>query len=393
MDLINYSLIVTSTITTSLIAFLMCYALVITLLGSRKSLRSEVLNGFDFPEVSVLIPVKDEYEVLKSALSNLLRVNYPLDKIKVYVGVSSGCMKCLDVCKEFSQHVTAVDVGFKSKPAVLNKLLHLISSEYVLLLDCDSLISPDSISKLVSTGVRSGSCGVTGNPRPSNLRSGLIPKFFLVECLLWWKFMLGKDSLGLLVQAPGYFTLLKRSCIESLGGWDEDSLAEDNDLTLRIYASGSNVRLDDSVVFVESPIRITTLIKQRIRWYRGTLDVLRKRFKMLKYLNLRLGLDAFITYISPISPALLSIAMISNTLLGGFYNLITLALIIPQLITPIVVGEGLGLGIRLKLSLLTLPYVMINSISSWIAITTLLLGVRIGWWRTEKYSPSGVGGG
>ncbi|MCS7108356.1 MAG: glycosyltransferase family 2 protein [Sulfolobales archaeon] len=377
-------LTVISALSTSLIVCFMIYALIITLFGSKDASTRNYGILTELPEVSVIIPVKDEFNNLRLSLSQLTRVNYPVSKLKIYVGVDEGCPQCLDVCKDFGQRVTPVIVSSKTKPAVLNELIRLVSSEYVLLLDCDSLVTPNSIINLVSAVVKYGSCGATGIPKPSNPCMGMLPKFFIVETFLWRKLMKGKDYLGLLVQAPGYFTLLKRSCITSVGYWDETSLAEDNDLTLRIYVVGGRIKLVDSEVYVESPSDIKVLIKQRIRWYRGTLEVLSRRWELLGRLNLKLRLDAFATYISPISPTLLILAMISNAVLGGFYNLLTVLLMIPQVITPLAVGKGLTWADRVKLSSLSIPYVLVNSLASLIAVITLLLRIKLGWQRTEK---------
>ncbi len=85
---------------------------------------------------------------------------------------------------------------------VLNELIKLVSSNYVLLLDRDSLVHHDSRRRLVEAVVNHGLCGATGIPRPSSLSYGLLPKFFLVECVLWLKLTLAKNYLGLIVRGP-----------------------------------------------------------------------------------------------------------------------------------------------------------------------------------------------
>jgi len=361
----------------------MTYAVLITLLGLMKSKEFSSTSLRGLPEVSILIPVKDEAEVLKEALKSLLSINYPLSKLRVYVGVDVGCSKCLDVCRSFNDEliIECVEV-YGSKPLVLNQLLRRVSSDYVLLIDCDTILSSNILTEFLKVLGVDGVVGVTGVPKPNNLCSGLLPKYFLVECRLWRSITKAKDSLGLIVQAPGYCSLLKREFIELVGGW-EDLLTEDNDLTLRIYGVGGRIKLVGAEVYIESPTKVLTLIKQRVRWYRGTLEVLIRRWGVLSRLGLKLGIDAFMTYTSPITPALLIPALISNTLLGGPFNLINAILVIPQVLTPLMISD-LDIISRIKLSIITLPYVIINSIASIIAITTLVLGIRISWWRTEK---------
>ena len=380
---VDLILTITSITTSSVIIIFMTYAVLITLLGLMKSKEFSSTSLRGLPEVSILIPVKDEAEVLKEALKSLLSINYPLSKLRVYVGVDIGCSKCLDVCRSFNDEliIECVEV-YGSKPLVLNKLLRRVSSDYVLLIDCDTILSSNILTEFLKVLGVDGVVGVTGVPKPNNLCSGLLPKYFLVECRLWRSITKAKDSLGLIVQAPGYCSLLKREFIELVGGW-EDLLTEDNDLTLRIYGVGGRIKLVGAEVYIESPTKVLTLIKQRVRWYRGTLEVLIRRWGVLSRLGLKLRIDAFMTYTSPITPALLIPALISNTLLGGPFNLINAILVIPQVLTPLMISD-LDIISRLKLSIITLPYVIINSIASIIAITTLVLGIRISWWRTEK---------
>lgn len=380
---VDLILTITSITTSSVIIIFMTYAVLITLLGLMKSKEFSSTSLRGLPEVSILIPVKDEAEVLKEALKSLLSINYPLSKLRVYVGVDVGCSKCLDVCRSFNDEliIECVEV-YGSKPLVLNKLLRRVSSDYVLLIDCDTILSSNILTEFLKVLGVDGVVGVTGIPKPNNLCSGLLPKYFLVECRLWRSITKAKDSLGLIVQAPGYCSLLKREFIELVGGW-EDLLTEDNDLTLRIYGVGGRIKLVGAEVYIESPTKVLTLIKQRVRWYRGTLEVLIRRWGVLSRLGLKLRIDAFMTYTSPITPALLIPALISNTLLGGPFNLINAILVIPQVLTPLMISD-LDIISRIKLSIITLPYVIINSIASIIAITTLVLGIRISWWRTEK---------
>ncbi len=52
----------------------------------RKALPRGSCSVGELPRVSVLIEVKDEYEVLRRTLEIPLKVDYPLDRLKIYVG-------------------------------------------------------------------------------------------------------------------------------------------------------------------------------------------------------------------------------------------------------------------------------------------------------------------
>jgi cellulose synthase/poly-beta-1,6-N-acetylglucosamine synthase-like glycosyltransferase len=51
-----------------------------------------------------------------------------------------------------------------------------------------------------------------------------------------------RDSLGLITRFGGTVGGFRRTVLESTGGWDENILAEDADLTFRVYLAGYKVK-------------------------------------------------------------------------------------------------------------------------------------------------------
>src|SRR5262249_45322118 len=61
--------------------------------------------------------------------------------------------------------------------------------------------------------------------------------------------------------------------IQQAGGFTDDTLAEDTDLTLAIRGLGYRVRYEERAVgFTEAPQGAGSLVKQRFRWQFGTLQ-------------------------------------------------------------------------------------------------------------------------
>jgi len=64
---------------------------------------------------------------------------------------------------------------------------------------------------------------------------------------------------------------VRSSWIRALGGWDEDSIAEDNDLAVRLMCRGGKVSLAPVKVGVEAPSKLSTFIKRGLDGIGGRL--------------------------------------------------------------------------------------------------------------------------
>ena len=76
---------------------------------------------------------------------------------------------------------------------------------------------------------------------------------------------------------PGAVGAWRRSAIASVGGYPNDTLAEDQDLTIAIQRAGWAVKYDQfAIAWTEAPESLKSLAKQRFRWAFGTLQCLWK---------------------------------------------------------------------------------------------------------------------
>lgn len=74
----------------------------------------------------------------------------------------------------------------------------------------------------------------------------------------------------------------RRAALNDVGGYPEDTLAEDQDLTIAIQRKGWKVCYDeDAVAWTEAPETLAALSKQRFRWAFGTLQCLWKHRSVL----------------------------------------------------------------------------------------------------------------
>ena len=70
---------------------------------------------------------------------------------------------------------------------------------------------------------------------------------------------------------------MRRSIIEEIGGWDSKAIAEDTEISFRIYKLGYKIKLvPQSITWEQEPETVKVWIKQRTRWAKGNIYVLMK---------------------------------------------------------------------------------------------------------------------
>ncbi|MCB8829454.1 glycosyltransferase family 2 protein, partial [Escherichia coli] len=118
---------------------------------------------------------------------------------------------------------------------------------------------------------------VAGNAKVGN-RVNLVTKWQALEYItaqnLERRALARLDAITVVPGAVGAWRL---DAIRSVGGYPDDTLAEDQDLTIAIQRAGWKVRYDQyAVAWTEAPESFRALAKQRFRWAFGTLQCLWK---------------------------------------------------------------------------------------------------------------------
>ena len=101
--------------------------------------------------------------------------------------------------------------------------------------------------------------------------------------LTWWQhieyvtgFNLEKrafDELDCITVVPGAIGAWRKVALEEVGLFEEDTLAEDTDVTLKLLRKGYKVRSEvEGIAYTEAPEDVKSFMKQRYRWTYGILQ-------------------------------------------------------------------------------------------------------------------------
>ncbi|HMF71552.1 MAG TPA: polysaccharide deacetylase family protein, partial [Flavitalea sp.] len=213
--------------------------------ANRQHIYASALK--EFPAVSIIIPAYNEEVNAVKTIENLLQQDYPNFNI-IFVDDGSTDATCQIVQKAFSesQKVTVLGKPNGGKALALNFGISQTNNEYVVCIDADTQLRPDAVTQLMKRMIiptkNTAEIGaVAGNVKVGN-ENTLLTKWQSIEYITAQNFdRRAFDLINGITVVPGAIGAFKKEAIETAGGFSNDTLAEDCDLTIRILRNGYQV--------------------------------------------------------------------------------------------------------------------------------------------------------
>ncbi len=255
----------------------------LALIQARREI-AEVFPPID-PDrfVTVMIPAFNEERVIERAVRGVLASrDVRLEVIVIDDGSSDRTSEIVRAAFADEPRVRLLTLPNGGKARALNRGLELVTSPVVIALDADTQFTPTTIARLARWFVDPALGAVAGNAKVGN-RVNLVTKWQALEYITAQN--LERRALARLhamTVVPGAVGAWRLAAIQSVGGYPDDTLAEDQDLTIAIQRAGWRVRYDQyAVAWTEAPETLRGLAKQRFRWAFGTLQCLWKHGRII----------------------------------------------------------------------------------------------------------------
>jgi biofilm PGA synthesis N-glycosyltransferase PgaC len=235
--------------------------------------------------VSIIVPVFNEEAVILSALQSLLSLDYPEFHVLVIDDGSTDRTRELASTLAGNYGRITLRVVSKSnggKAAALNTGLAMAKTPYVLCMDGDSRLHPATLRHAMTHFDDPRVAAVAGNVKVVN-RNNIWTRLQALEYIEGLNLARRAQGFLRIVNIiPGPIGVFRRDVLLSVGGYDDDTFAEDADLTLKLVTAGWHVVYEErAIAWTEAPEIFVDLIRQRYRWTRGILQALRKRASLL----------------------------------------------------------------------------------------------------------------
>jgi peptidoglycan-N-acetylglucosamine deacetylase len=245
----------------------------------RSYRRERTHAGSDYaPFVSIIVPAYNEQLVIENTIRSLLASDYSAYEIIVVDDGSQDATSKV-VAEKFAgeARVRLFTVANAGKAAALNTGLRYARGEIVIALDADTLFAPQTVGALAHRFYDKHLGAIAGNAKVGN-RVNLVTRWQALEYITAQNMdRRAFASLNCITVVPGAVGAWRRDLLIEAGGFASDTLAEDQDLTLRIRRLGYTIGYEETAIaWTEAPHNLRSLAKQRFRWAYGTLQCMWK---------------------------------------------------------------------------------------------------------------------
>ncbi|WP_410512791.1 glycosyltransferase family 2 protein [Paenibacillus sp. BR2-3] len=258
---------------------------------SENEVVPEIMG--ELPFVSIMVPAHNEGMVISQTVEALLAFDYPHDRYEIIVindnssdnsGVLLGNIQARYPERNLIVINTDSITGGKGKSNALNIGFAGSRGELLAIYDADNTPERTALRYLVAEITNDSSLGaVIGKFRTRNREASLLTRFINIETLSFqWMAQAGRWKLFKLCTIPGTNFIMRRSIVENIGGWDIRAIAEDTEISFRIYKLGYRIKFQPkAVTWEQEPQTLKVWFKQRTRWATGNIYVIVKNIPLL----------------------------------------------------------------------------------------------------------------
>jgi cellulose synthase/poly-beta-1,6-N-acetylglucosamine synthase-like glycosyltransferase len=230
----------------------------------------------DWPAVTVLVAAHNEEAVVADILKALMEVDYPEDRMVIIPVNDRSTDRTREIIDEYAEGNPRIQPfhrtgGKPGKAAALKDAMELVNSEIVLIFDADYVPGKALIRQLVSPFFDPEVGAVMGRVVPLNVGKKLLTRLLDLERSGGYQVdQQARMNLHLVPQYGGTVAGIRKSALEEIGGWNQNALAEDTDLTYRLLLSGwKTVYANRAECYEEVPERWPVRVRQIMRWAKG----------------------------------------------------------------------------------------------------------------------------
>ncbi len=257
------------------------YGLRVVLMACSRAdqFHEDLYEDKDLPSVDVLVSAKDEEAVVARLVKRLTSISYPKDKLKILIIDDGSKDRTLEILKGLEHEFSNLQVISRSraskggKSGALNYALKKAYGNWVFILDADADFYEDILLRVVPFAQNGEWAAVQLRKAVVNSNRNFITCCQSMEMAMDALIQQGRQSLGGVVELRGNGALLNRQALDKCGGFNEETVTDDLDLTFRLLIDGSPIGiLWDPPVHEEAVETFRALLRQRERWAEGGLQ-------------------------------------------------------------------------------------------------------------------------
>ncbi len=385
------------------------YNLAIASIFSRSTANRLKNKIKEWPSVTVQIPTFNDAVVVR-CLKHVLKFDYPRNKFNILVADDSTDPETRTIIdnfvKRYHDRIRVVRrdsrKGFKS--GALNNCLKDTNGEIIVIFDADFTPKKNFLKKIVSPMMEDNNIGIVQAKMDYiNMNQNIVTKMASILLIIYYQSVIPIANKLKAVFFCGHSGAIRKDLFIKLGGWNENSITEDSDFSLRVLKAGyKSVYLSDVVVPGELPFTLQSFIRQQMRWvYGNTRAFVENALSIWLHKKISLAQKLIVTYILT-AGNIISLFVIWMTVFAGITMIIgepkpfDINQVLRFATTYLATGGFLFLAIisvrkekkfhLVKSAIVAAPTIgLIITLTNTVAFLQAIFGIKKGWFKTPKY--------
>lgn len=297
------------------------YFVVTALFLFKKRKENEELNE-KRNHFTVLIPARNEENVIKDVIERFNKQKYPKDKYEVIVVINNTSDNTESVSKSSGASVLLCERRIKNKGDALkeafDKLKNKETDAYIIM-DADNIVNEEFLSEMnksINKGALVAKSNMDIKAKQNTWVSSSYAIYFFIQSILFSK---PRNNIGVSSAINGTGIMIKKEIIDKYG-FNVKTITED--LEFMTLCALNNIKItyvENAICYAEHPSNFKVSMLQRRRWTKGIyegfmiyIDKLAKH--LIKYHTIE-SLDCLLIYSMPIILIASIISFIINLLI------------------------------------------------------------------------------
>lgn len=254
------------------------------------------------PAVTIQLPIYNELFVVRQLLRSVTNLEYPRNLLEIQVlddstdKTSSLLERLVKRYRGLGFNITYFhrphNIGFKA--GGLNLGLKYARGEFLLILDADFLPFPDFLKKTIhyfthpKVGIVQARWKIVNEDHSllTHALTAILDRHSIID-------QLGRFWVGRFIKFQGSGGIIRKACLLEVGGWDEEVMIEDIELSYLSQLKGWKILfLDDVEIGCQVPVTSKAYVVQQYRWNKGMMEVFCKLTNHLVKVKLSWGVKS-----------------------------------------------------------------------------------------------------
>ena len=297
------------------------YFLITALFLFKKRKKDSIVSD-KYSHFTILIPARNEEEVIKDAIQSFKRQKYPKDNYEIVVVINNTTDNTLGVCNAEGVRVILCERKIKNKGDALKEAFDRLKKEKTdayIIMDADNVVNDEflgEMNKSLNEGTLVAKSSMDIKAKENTWVSSSYAIYFFIQSILY---SIPRNNIGASCAINGTGIMIKKEVIDKFG-FNVRTITED--LEFMTLCALNNIKIkfvEGAICYAEHPSDFKVSMIQRRRWTKGIYEGFIIYFNsiiknMIKRPNIEL-LDSLLIYSTPLILILSLISIFINFLI------------------------------------------------------------------------------